>query len=112
MLGTKTRSIVTATVVVEVGIAGWVLGHGALWLLVMIAAVTAADTIWGIARRRVASDLVGVEVAAVLGILLAVGADPALAGLTGAACAAWLIRPERQAPLERFTPPAGAASAS
>ena len=33
MLSSKTRSVVTATVVLEVGIAGWALGHGALWLL-------------------------------------------------------------------------------
>ncbi|MDX6593029.1 MAG: hypothetical protein QOJ13_2225 [Gaiellales bacterium] len=113
MLGTTTRSIVTTTVIVEVGIAGWVLGYGALWLLVMIAAVTAADTVWGVLRRHVPADIAGLEVAALLGILMVAGADTTLIVLTAAACAAWLIRPERQEPpLERLTRPAGAPSAS
>jgi hypothetical protein len=108
MLQTRTRSIVTATVVAEVGIAGWVVGYGALWLLIMMVAVTAADTIWGIARRHVAADIAGLEVAALLGIMVAAGADTSLVVLTAAACAAWLIRPERQEPLKRLTQPAGA----
>jgi hypothetical protein len=107
----STRSIVTATAIAEVGIAGWVLGHGALWLAVMIAAVTAVETAWGIARRGVAADVAGLQVAAVLGILLAAEADGTLTALCAAACAAWLIRPERQEPLRRFTPPAAAPGA-
>jgi hypothetical protein len=113
MLGTPTRSLVTLTVVTEVGIAGWVLGHGALWLLVMIAAVTAGDTVWGIVRRHAPADIAGLEVAALLGILVAAGADGTLLLLTAAACAAWLIRPERQEPLgRRLTRPAGASTSS
>jgi hypothetical protein len=46
-------------VVLEVGIAGWALGYGALWLLVMTVAVTVADTIWGVFQRRVPADIAG-----------------------------------------------------
>ena len=52
--------------VIEVTLAGWVLGHGWLALLVMTAAVTATDTLWGLLRRGVLADLAGLEVAATL----------------------------------------------
>ena len=80
----------------EVGIAGWMLGYGALWLLAGCLAVTVADTLWGMTRRRMLADLVGLEVAATLAIALHAGADPDFTGLLAAACIAWLIRPERQ----------------
>jgi hypothetical protein len=112
MFETRTRSLVTLTVIVEVAIAGWVLGQGALWLLVMVAAVTAADTVWGVLRRRVAADIAGLEMAALLGVFVAAGADTTLLTVTAAACAAWLIRPERQEPVQRLTLPAGAHGSS
>jgi hypothetical protein len=96
VFGSRAHAIVTLTVVIEVGIAGWILGHGTLWLLGATLAVTAADTIWGMTRRRVLADLVGLEVAVVLAILLSAEADPMLSLLVAAACVAWLIRPERQ----------------
>src|SRR4029079_9324727 len=108
MLATPGRSIVTSAVVLEVGIAGWYAGHGALWLLVMTggrppghyalwrlvmtAAVTLADTAWGVARRRALCDLAGFEVAATLCAMLALGADPVLSLLVGLACGASLVR--------------------
>jgi cytochrome bd-type quinol oxidase subunit 2 len=97
MLATPGRSIVTFAVVLEVGIAGWYAGHGALWLLVMTAAVTLADTAWGVARRRALCDLAGFEVAATLCAMLALGADPVLSLLVGLACVAWLVRDRRPA---------------
>jgi hypothetical protein len=96
VFGSRAHAIVTLTVVIEVGIAGWILGHGMLWLLGATVAVTAADTIWGMTRRRVLADLVGLEVAVVLAMLLAVGTDPLFSLLVAAACLAWLVRPERQ----------------
>ena len=101
MFGTRARTAVTVTVVVEATLAGWVLGHGWLALLVMTAAVTATDTLWGLLRRGVLADLAGLEVAATLAVLLAIGADPVMTGLVACACAAWLIRPERQPPLRQ-----------
>jgi hypothetical protein len=112
MFGTRARSIVTATVVGEAAIAGWVLGYGALGLLLMVLAVTAADTAWGMLRRRSAADLAGLEMAAVLATLLVARADVTMAALVAAACVAWLIRPERQEPFERLTRPAARPSAS
>jgi hypothetical protein len=97
MLTTKTRSVLTATVVLEVGIAGWALGHGALWLLVMTAAVTLVETAWGIARRGVISDLAGLEVGVALVLLLAFTADLTLTVLVAACCVAWLARDRRPA---------------
>jgi hypothetical protein len=96
VFGSRAHAIVTLTVVIEVGIAGWILGHGMLWLLGATVAVTAADTIWGMTRRRVLADLVGLEVAVVLAMLLAVGTDPLFSLVVAAACLAWLVRPERQ----------------
>ena len=96
MFGSRAHAIVTLTVVIEVGIAGWVLGHGVLWLLGAVLAVTAAGTIWGMTRRRVLADLVGLEVAVLLAILLAAGTDPMFSLLVAAACLAWLVRPDRQ----------------
>jgi hypothetical protein len=106
MFGTPRRTAVTITVVIEATLAGWVLGHAWLALLLMTVAVTAADTLWGLLRRGVLADLAGLEVAAALALLVALGADQAMAGLTALACAAWLIRPERQPQLSR---PSGAA---
>ncbi len=101
MFGTRTRSIVTVAAVLEVGIGGFALGHGALWLLVMVAVVTAADTTWGMLRRHVLSDLVGLEFAGMLGLLLAASGDMGLTAGIAAGCASWLVRPERRAPLVR-----------
>ena len=108
MFGTPRRTAVTITAVIEVTLAGWVLGHAWIALLVMTAAVTAVDTLWGMLRRGVLADLAGFEVSAALALLVAIGADPIMAGLTALACAAWLIRPERQPasprPLRVLTP--------
>ena len=95
MLSSKTRSVVTATVVLEVGIAGWALGHGALWLLVMTAVVTVLETGWGILRRGALGDLAGLEVAVALLLLLAFASDLTLTVLVAACCVAWLARDRR-----------------
>jgi hypothetical protein len=95
MLSSRTRSIVTATVVLEVGIAGWALGHGALWLLVMTAVVTIADTAWGMLRRGTLGDLAGLEVALTLSALLAFASDTTMAVLVAGCCVAWLVRDRR-----------------
>jgi len=95
MLSSKTRSVVTATVVLEVGIAGWALGHGALWLLVMTAVVTVLETGWGILRRGALGDLAGLEVAVALLLLLAFASDATLTVLVAACCVAWLLRDRR-----------------
>ena len=89
--------MVTVAVVLEGGIAGWALGAGWLGLLAMVAAVTIADTAWGIARRGVLADIAGLEVALALALMLAVGAPGVPIALTAAACAAWLIRDGRTA---------------
>src|SRR6476469_332425 len=47
-----------------------------LWLLGATLAVTAADTLWGMTRRRMLADLSGFEVAALLALLLYADADP------------------------------------
>ena len=101
MLATRRRSIVTTTVVLEVGIAGWALGHGWLWLLVMTAALTLVDTGWGILRRHALGDLAGLQVALALVVLLAFAADLALTLMVAACCAAWLAQPRQPlAPLQ------------
>ena len=101
MFGSRTRSVVTATVIIEATIAGWVLGRPVVALLLMVLAATVADTLWGLLRRHALADLAGVELAAALGLLLAVRTDPTLAALVACCCAAWLVRPERQQPLRR-----------
>jgi len=93
--------VVTVAVVLEVGIAGWTLGAGWLGLLVMVVAVTVADTAWGITRRGVLADLAGLEVALALALMLAMGAPGVPVALTAAACAAWLVRDGREAPAAR-----------
>ena len=98
----RNRSIVTVTAVIEAGLAGWALGAGWLGLLVAITAVTLVDTLWGVARRGMLGDLAGIELAAALAVLLSVRADPTLSALTACACAAWLVRPERQIVFERL----------
>ncbi len=98
MFGTRTRTIVTFAVVLEGAIAGWALGGGWLGLLAMVAAVTIADTAWGLARRGAIADLAGLEVALALAIMIAVGAPATLTALTAAACAAWVIRDGRTTP--------------
>jgi hypothetical protein len=95
------RTVVTFAAMLEVGIAGYVLGHGALWLLAITAAVTLADTAWGVARRGVPADLAGLQVAAALALMLVYGISTTLSLLTAAACVAWLIRPDRLAPIRR-----------
>jgi hypothetical protein len=95
MFATRRRAIVTVAVVLEGGIAGWALGAGWLGLLAMVAVVTVADTVWGIARRGVIADIAGLEVALALAVMLAVGAPATMTALTAAACAAWLVRDGR-----------------
>jgi hypothetical protein len=98
MFGSRTRTIVTFAVVLEAAIAGWALGAGWLGLLAMTAAVTVADTAWGVARRRAIADLAGLEVALALAIMIAAGAPGTMTALTAAACAAWVIRDGRMTP--------------
>ena len=101
MFTSRRRSIVSVAVVLEGGIAGWALGAGWLGLLVMVAAVTLADTAWGIARRGAIGDIAGLEVAVALAVMLAVGAPATMTALTAAACAAWLVRDGRMGPAPR-----------
>jgi hypothetical protein len=101
MLATRGRAVVTTAAALEVGIAGWWLGHGAEWLLAMLAAVTLVDCALGVVRRRVFADLAGLEMGAVLVAVLTRSADGVLTAAVAGACAAWLVRPERQAPLRR-----------
>ena len=96
MYGSRMRAAVTTAVVLEVGIAGWALGYGALWLLVMTAAVTIADTVWGVLRRGVPADIAGLEVALALAVMVAFGAEAFPTAVTAAACFAWLIRDGRR----------------
>ena len=98
MFRTRTRTIVTFAVVLEGAISGWAVGAGWFGLLAMVAAVTIADTAWGISRRRVIADVAGLEVALALAIMIAVGAPGTVTALTAAACAAWVIRDGRTAP--------------
>ncbi|MDX6548559.1 MAG: hypothetical protein QOG33_2109 [Gaiellales bacterium] len=95
MLTTRTRSIVTTTVVLEVGIAGWALGYGWLWLLVMTAALTLVETGWGILRRHALGDLGGLQVAVALVMLLAFAADLTFTLMVAACCVAWLAQPRQ-----------------
>jgi hypothetical protein len=97
MFGSRARTVVTFTAVLEGAIAGWWLGAGWLGLLVMVAAVTIADTAWGIARRRTIADVAGLEVALALAVMLTAGAPGTMTALTAAACAAWVIRDGRMA---------------
>jgi|SRR5438128_6911469 len=97
MLSSRTRAVVTTTVVLEVGIAGWALGHGALWLLVMTAAVTVLETGWAMVRRGSLGDLAGMEVALALVLLLAFASDLTMTVLVAACCVAWLARDRRSA---------------
>ncbi len=101
MFGSRTRWVVTLTAVVEATLAGWALGRPLEALLLMVLAVTAVDAVWGLARRGALGDLAGVELAAALGLLLAVRADLTLTVMVACCCAAWLIRPERQEPFRR-----------
>lgn len=101
MFASLRRSVVTIGAVLEGGIAGWYLGAGWVGLLAMVAAVTIVDTAWGIARRGALADIAGLEVALALAVMLAVGAPGVAVGLTGAACAAWLIRDGRTGPSPR-----------
>jgi hypothetical protein len=101
MFASRRRSVVTVAAVLEGGIAGWALGAGWLGLLAMVAAVTLADTAWGIARRRVIADLAGLEVALALAVMLAAGAPGTMTALTAAACAAWVVRDGRVSPARR-----------
>jgi hypothetical protein len=95
------RSVVTVGVVLEGGIAGWYLGLGWLGLLAMVAAVTVADTAWGVARRGALADIAGLEVALALAVMLAAGAPGFALAATAAACAAWVIRDGRAGPSPR-----------
>jgi hypothetical protein len=95
MFGSHARTVVTFAVVLEGAIAGWALGAGWLGLVAMVAAVTLADTAWGIVRRSAVADLAGLEVALALTVMVAVGAPGTITALTAAACAAWVIRDGR-----------------
>jgi hypothetical protein len=95
MFRTRARTVVTFAVVLEGAIAGWALGAGWLGLLTLVAAVTIADTAWGLARRGVLADLAGLEVAVALAVMIALGAPGAMTALTAAACTAWVIRDGR-----------------
>jgi hypothetical protein len=88
--------VVTVTVILEVGIAGWWRGDGALWLAVMLAVVTLVDCALGVVRRRAYADVVGVEMGAVLLAMLVRSDDALLTAAIAAACLAWLVRPQRQ----------------
>ena len=99
MFGSRARTIVTFAVVLEGAIAGWALGAGWLGLLAMVAAVTIADTSWGIARRGTLADLAGLEVALALAVMIAARAPGTMTALTAGACAAWVIR-EGRAPTD------------
>lgn len=101
MFATRGRSVVTLAAMLEVGIAGWWLGYGGLWLASMIAAVTLVDCAFGIVRRRAPADLAGLELGAILVALLVYGDGGALTIAVAAACVSWLIRPGRQDPLGR-----------
>jgi hypothetical protein len=91
----KSRAAVTTAVVLEVGIAGWAFGYGALWLLAMTIAVTIADTVWGVFRRRVPADIAGLEVGLALAVMVVFGGEAFPEAITAAACFAWLIRDGR-----------------
>jgi hypothetical protein len=104
MFATRGRLVVTIAVMLEVGIAGWWLGHGALGLAAMIAAVTVVDCGFGVVRRRAPADLAGLELGAILVALLVYGHGGTLTVAVAAACLSWLIRPGRQDPLSRPTP--------
>ncbi len=89
----------------EVGIAGFALGHGALWLLAIAAVVTLADTAWGVTRRGVPADLAGLQVAVALVLMLVYRMGTAISLLTACACVAWLIRPNRDGGRQAATGP-------
>ncbi len=104
MFGSRSRAAVTTAVVLEVGIAGWALGYGPLWLLVMTVAVTIADTVWGVFLRRVPADIAGLEVALALAVMVVFGAGTFPEAVTAAACFAWLIRDGRTGTTRRSQP--------
>ena len=104
VFGSRSRATVTTAVVLEIGIAGWAMGYGALWLLVMTVAVTVADTIWGVFQRRVPADIAGLEVGLALAVMVAFGAGTFPEAVTAAACFAWLIRDGRARTDQRSQP--------
>ena len=96
MLSTRNRLVVCSALVLELGIAGYATGHGARWLLLAIVTVTLADTVWGLTARRRLGELAGIEIAIVLAVLMAKGADPTMTAMVAGACAAWLFRDRGQ----------------
>jgi hypothetical protein len=96
MFSSDARTVVTLALVVELGITGWVLGHGLAWLLAATVAVTAVDSSWGLLRRRYLADVTGLELALALALLMGVRGNATLSLLLGLACLSWLIRPQRQ----------------
>ena len=96
MLSTRNRLVVCSALVLELGIAGYAAGHGARWLLLALLSVTLVDTSWGLLRRRRLGELAGIEIALVLGVLMARGTDPVMTALVAVACAAWLLRDRGQ----------------
>jgi hypothetical protein len=105
MFASRIRWVITIATAIEVGIAGWALGHGWMWLGVMVAAITLVDCGIGLVRRRALADVVGVELGALLVAFLMRSADGALTAMIAVACLAWLIQPSRQPATEPATGP-------
>ena len=104
MFSSRKRTVTTGAGVLELGIAGWYLGHGATWLWAVVAVVTLADCGFGVVRRGVPADVTGIGLAVILVLLAVYPTDGPLTIAVALACAAWLIRPARQASLVRGGP--------
>jgi hypothetical protein len=100
------RAVATIAAVLELGIAGWYLDAGARWLLAAVAVVAAIDCAVGVLRRGVPADLAGLGLVALLGLAALGLRDSLLTTAVALACAAWLVRPERQTPVPRWGAPA------
>ena len=109
MFGTRKRAVATVAAVLELGIGGWYLGQGARVLLLAVAVVAAVDCALGVLRRGVPGDVTGLGMVALLALAALGLRDSLFTTAVTLACAAWLVRPERQAPLPR-TPAARAAA--
>jgi hypothetical protein len=96
MLRDRLLPVLVAASAAEAGVAGYGLGHGARWLLLAVAALTAADAARAVACGRLAC-LAGLEVALVLLLLAATGAPAAVEGIALLACLAWMLGPGREA---------------
>jgi DNA-binding IclR family transcriptional regulator len=109
MFGTRLRAVATVVAVLELGIGGWYLGQGARPLLLAVAVVATVDCTLGMLRRGIPADLTGLALVAMLALAALGLRDSLFTTAVGLACAAWLVRPERQGPLPR-TPAARAAA--